>query len=230
MNINWTRVILLLSLTVIGQSAFAQNATGSWAKEPSSFLGFKLGAPIAPELVPPCPVSSIGSIYSNSDQKPPPPALGCGRKEVGSYSVPTNNFDPATDGTKTIYMSNAPLGFLLPNLVVSEGVLQSINTTNRHSTINYKEVKAALITRFGNPTQTVPRKVKTVGGAEFNSELLIWSGKNVLMSLDSLSDRYFDSSSNQIIEEWRFAISTEKYLSGLKRQGESKAKKESAKF
>lgn len=61
------------------------------------------------------------------------------------------------------------------------------------NTDEYNQVRDVLIQKYGEPHNEDVSKVKTVGGAEFNNYESYWYGNDVILTLDSLTTRGYDS-------------------------------------
>jgi hypothetical protein len=77
--------------------------------------------------------------------------------------------------------------------------------------VNFKQVADILIVRYGKPHIQEVNKVKTKGGAEFDSVKMSWVGSNVRIVATSLASRFFSELDRRLIESGTVVIWTASY-------------------
>lgn len=90
-----------------------------------------------------------------------------------------------------------------------EGKVGSIEMEFESS--DFKQVADILVVKYGRPHKREMKKVKTRGGAEFESVEMSWVGANVGIVATSLSTRFYSESERRLIERGSVVVWTKAY-------------------
>lgn len=208
-------------------------ATGKtkWVQEPSSFMGIELNQALSTSVFTECPVEP--PILSESNNKELQALLDriqevdmeqVAKLEKLCYLLGFSN-DPTYDvyGLKVLPLNDhAWVNTLTGTLDGAVGLI-TISFESRE----FSSVMQMLTVRYGSPHKKNTEKLKTNGGAEFNNTVLSWSGKNVLITLESLSER-FVSGSGTLNEVGKVKVYTNKYLTLKSHESQDAARKAAA--
>jgi hypothetical protein len=162
---------IMSTAVVIATAAHsADRKDPAWPKEPDAFLGIKFRVPV-PADFPVCPTDNHGFVDHAAAKYMDGPCV-----------------DGRERGEKHRRIHNPPkLGF--PYTVSVETVDQvpkyfALDTEQS----NFPSLLAALTERYGRPTSSVVKKVKTRAGAEFSAASYRWTGKLVSIALEERAD------------------------------------------
>jgi hypothetical protein len=131
----------------------------TWAKEPDTIFGIKLGVPVASLALPTCPPKK--GLFPD-----PLPTELC----ILPYEYSSDKFS---------YLFGTPdLGVrYTATLVLFEGEVRGLLLSLDQS--KFEMMKAILIERYGKPTEVKILEVTTGAGAKFSSQEIRWKGKNI---------------------------------------------------
>lgn len=94
----------------------------------------------------------------------------------------------------------------------------------------FKQVADILIVRYGRPHKQEVKKVKTKGGAEFDSVEMSWVGAQARIVATSLSSRFFSESAGRLIELGTVMVWTESYAGQKASKADEAARKGAGKL
>lgn len=178
-----------------------------WEQEPTSFMGIELGQPLSKSVSTNCPVDNFGLVDDSAV------------KSLGSLCQIKEFF--IKDDSYSVY------GFQVPQLF-QDGYITTLDGRLdgavgwfkiRFVSSNFSQVMEMLTIKYGSPHKKEVEKLKTNGGAEFDNIVLSWSGKNVLIKVESLAERSYDYE-NGVIN-----IYTSEYLTKISNSSNEAAQK-----
>ncbi|MEI6213372.1 MAG: hypothetical protein WCP10_04635 [Desulfuromonadales bacterium] len=198
--LTWKGLLLLLVVLLVFSNIFTNRVTQTSTKtevaaekEPTIFLGIKLGEPIAGQMKP-CPshkdyIIKKGLYVSDWEKT----------KEIC--------YDDSTDGPIQYELHNLPqvIPWRLSSLLLNNGNVEGIDLGLRHD--DYNKIRGLFIEKYGRPTHSDKSEYKNRMGATFIGEKLFWQWKNLSMTMIEYSGSYDLS---------QIYIATEKYSTYLK--------------
>ena len=168
------RRIAAITLLAFAAAAHAQIAktqrakTLPWAKEPELVFGLRLGERFDHDALKPC-----GGVTADG---PPPKYSFC------------HLFGRSTPEAVQLLLSGFPVSaFKGGSLSLEGGVASTLMLEGSHN--DHSDIRAVLIERYGPPTVSMPGTVSNRMGASFSNETLIWTGKNVMLTLRERSGK-----------------------------------------
>jgi len=205
--------ILMMLLSVMSSSAAA-----GWAQQPLSFVGIALGKPLSESVPKMCEIQS--SMAAQIRYRPPIGEL-CIEDRSGK------NFKPYKDSFKAVGVRVPPLGSVV-DVTTSDDTLDG---KVGHLQIGFEssmfsQVMEMLTIKYGSPHKKEILKFKTKGGAEFDDIVLMWSGGDVSIKVNSLADRKYIGGS--LWEFGRINVFTSEYLTQKSKESNEAAKKAAA--
>ena len=207
-------LLLLVSLCAMpahSQGAAAPKKSGSkvpviWKQEPTSFIDIALDQPLT-SSVKQCPEGrSYAELCMSSRYSAEHPVKVC--------CVQIAPFE------STAYVSTSDW--------TQEGKVGVIALS--FESARFRQVSEMLTVRYGKPHKQNVSKVKTKGGAEFDSVEFSWVGTNVRIVATSLADRFFSESQGRIVELGTVVVSTEAYARAEAAKVEEAAKRGAGKL
>lgn len=140
-------------------------AHAQWEKEPSMVMGVRLGVPLAKSGIEECPkLKGLDHIMSLCYEKNP-------------YS------------NEMVSLRGTPdLGFFYSaSLRVRDGDVSALSMNFHHD--SFDDAVSMFTERYGRPQKIDPGTVTTIGGAVLRSQLLLWKGKEMnLTVLERVND------------------------------------------
>jgi hypothetical protein len=182
-------VLILISIGIFAESPKPSKSAGnsSWKQEPNSFIGIALDQPLTAS-VRQCPQGEpYTELCMSSRYEAHHPVEVC--------CVQVEPFEAK--------------GYVSTSDETREGRVGVVRLYFKQ--VDFRKVADILTVRYGAPHSRRIDKVKTKGGAEFDSVQLFWTGRNVSVVVTSLAERFFSEIQREVMELGTVVVQTHNY-------------------
>ncbi len=203
-----------------------ESLAGNWAEEPVSFIGIQLDKPLMLSATDECP--KVDKKYDFSLE-------AVDWNQIKQF--PEGKLCWFQDKTFKVLKKFKVYGVKISPLSTFAEVTTEGNTLNGNVqkikigflSSNFSSVKAIFTTKYNQPHYAKVGKLKTKGGAEFETQLLGWKGNTVFIHINSMEERHYDSVLKMLLESGSIHVTTKSYLEKIddefKRSSEESASK-----
>ena len=193
-----------------------QNSFPSWAEEPTTFIGIPLEQSLNTTVTEECPkiVKMIGTLARET-----PDFQQIRQLPEGKLCYLQDKIAKTYKQFRVYGIKISPLSWFA-EVTTSDGTLNgSVQRLEiGFSPKNYTSIKGIFTSKYGAPHKEQAGKLKTKGGAEFETEIIDWNGQNASIHIESMDERHYDSILKMLIESGSVKVMTKSYIERRKNE------------